>query len=88
MKEEIRKLLLDAGACAVGFAKAGEVDSGEWSRFESWLMQGRHAGMEYMRNHAAIRRDPRLLLDGAHTVISIAFRIHSTLTDSGLRTRG
>ena len=80
MKEEIRKLLLDAGACAVGFSKAGEVDSGEWSRFESWLMQGRHAGMEYMRDHAAIRRDPRLLLDGAHTVISIAFNYRGEST--------
>lgn len=73
MKEEIRKILLDAGACAVGFAKCEEVDSGDWSRFESWLAQGRHAGMGYMGNHAAIRRDPRLLLDGAHTVISMAF---------------
>ena len=28
MKEEIRKILLEGGACAVGFAKAAEVDPG------------------------------------------------------------
>ena len=29
--------------------------------------------MEYMRNHPQIRRDPRLLLEGANSIISIAF---------------
>ena len=32
-----------------------------------------HAGMAYMERWREIRRDPRLLLDGAGTVISIAF---------------
>ena len=73
MKEEIRKILLEGGACAVGFAKAAEVDPGEWELFEEWLSRGRHAGMEYMRNHPQIRRDPRLLLEGANSIISIAF---------------
>lgn len=32
-----------------------------------------HAGMEYMERHQELRRDPRLLLPGAKTVVSIAF---------------
>ncbi len=61
MKEEIRKILLEGGACAVGFAKAAEVDPGEWELFEEWLSRGRHAGMENIcATILQIRRDPRL----------------------------
>lgn len=73
LKEEIRCILKDSGACAVGFAKAAPVDSREWDRFCSWLSRGDNAGMEYMHNYPDLRRDPRLLLEGAQTVISLAF---------------
>lgn len=39
----------------------------------SWLAAGRHASMAYMENHAELRHDPRLLLDGARTLIAVAF---------------
>lgn len=32
-----------------------------------------NAGMEYMERHKPLRRDPRLLLEGAKTLISVAF---------------
>lgn len=73
MKEKIRSLLLRAGACAVGFAEAEAVADSEWRRFEAWLSRGSNGGMEYMRNYPELRRDPRLLLPGARTVISLAF---------------
>lgn len=73
MPEHIRKLLLESGACAVGFAEAGRVDDKVWREFLKWLDSGMNAGMAYMRNYPEIRRDPRLLLEGAKTVISLAF---------------
>lgn len=73
LKEEIRSILTASGACAAGFAKAEPVDSSEWDRFGEWLSRGDNAGMEYMHNYPELRRDPRLLLEGAKTVISLAF---------------
>lgn len=72
-KESIRSILFASGACAVGFAKAEPVDSEVWRGFSDWLSRGDNAGMEYMYNYPDLRRDPRLLLDGARTVISIAY---------------
>lgn len=46
---------------------------GEWQCFERWLAQGMHAGMDYMNRHEALRRDPRLLLDGTRSIVSVAF---------------
>lgn len=32
-----------------------------------------HAGMDYMKRHEALRRDPRLLLEGTKSIVSVAF---------------
>lgn len=57
----------------MGVAPAAEVAPEEWRHFESWLEKNMHAGMVYMERHRDLRRDPRKLLEGARTVISIAF---------------
>lgn len=72
-KEEIRRELLSSGAIAVGFAAAAPVEEKEWLRYMRWLEEGRHASMDYMERYPDVRRDPRLLLEGAGTVISLAF---------------
>lgn len=72
-KENLREVFRNCGACAVGFAAAGEV-SPEWmERLDNFLLKGNNAGMDYMANHRDLRRDPRLLLDGCRSVISLAF---------------
>lgn len=73
MYRRLAELLRLEGAVAVGFAKAGEVDAREWRRFEEWLSAGYCAGMDYMKRHRDLRRDPRLLLPDARFVVSIAF---------------
>ena len=72
-KEDIRRIVLDAGACRVGFAAAGPVGDSTRRRYDSWIAGGRHAGMAYLGRYGDVRSDPRLLLDGAATVISCAF---------------
>lgn len=73
MEQTIREILRDAGAVAVGFALAEPVGDRDWSRFLHWLDDGHNADMAYMHNYPEIRRDPRLLLEGAQSIISLAF---------------
>lgn len=72
-KEELRSLLTDAGAAAVGFAEAAPVSEREERIYRTFLAEGRQAGMTYLARNAALRSDPRTLLEGARTVVSLAF---------------
>lgn len=54
----------------VGFARAEEPP--RFAGFLSWLEQGRHAGMDYLARTAPVRADPRELLAGARSVVSLA----------------
>ena len=78
-KADIAAAARRCGACAVGFAAAEAVDSATASRLDRWIAAGRHAGMEYMARNRALRLDPRLLLPGASTVISLAFSYRTSL---------
>ena len=71
--EILAPLLEVEGAVAFGVCKAEEVEADEWERFENWLARGWNAGMAYMERHKELRRDPRLLLEGARSIVSIAF---------------
>jgi len=62
-----------AGACAAGFAVAGPLDASETEIFERWIASGRHAGMGYMEKYAELRVDPCTLLEGARSVLCVAF---------------
>lgn len=73
LKEYLTARLKGAGASAVGFATAGEVDGEASTRFRSWLAQGREGELGYMRRYPDLRRDPRLLLESARTVVSAAW---------------
>lgn len=54
-----------------GIAQAGFLEE-EAPRLETWLKQEMHGKMGYMENHFDKRLDPRLLVDGAKSVISLA----------------
>ncbi len=54
-----------------GIAKAEFLEE-EAPRLEAWLKNGMHGEMQYMENHFDKRLDPRLLVDGAKSVISLA----------------
>lgn len=69
----VKEALRQAGALAVGVAEADAVPDFAFEAFRAWLNAHHEAGMAYMRNHMEIRRDPRLLLEGARSVISMAF---------------
>ena len=77
LREEINRVLRGVGALAVGFARAEEVAPAVMHAYDLWIKEGRHAGMGYMADYRELRRDPRLLLEGGVTVISMAFSYHT-----------
>lgn len=68
IKQEAKRL----GFLACGISKAEFLES-EAKRLEKWLKDGFHGEMKYMENHFDKRLDPRLLVDGAKSVISVLF---------------
>ncbi|MGA1363581.1 MAG: tRNA epoxyqueuosine(34) reductase QueG [Schleiferiaceae bacterium] len=48
----------------------------EAPRLEEWLARGLHGSMGYMANHFDKRLDPRLLVPGARSVVSLAFNYY------------
>ena len=75
-------MFLASGACRVGFAAAGPVDAVTRERYDRWIAEGKHAGMTYLDRYDDVRSDPRLLLDGAQTVICCAFDYRQTVRHS------
>jgi len=66
--------LIKAEALRLGFAFTGISEAGflekEAPRLEQWLHSGMHGAMSYMERNFDKRLDPRLLVDGARSVIS------------------
>jgi len=53
-----------------GIAKAVKLDD-DARRLEQWLKQGMHGNMQYMENYFELRTDPRKLVPGAKSVITL-----------------
>lgn len=68
----IREEALRLGFSFCGFSKAGFLEE-EAPRLEQWLLQHRHGKMAYMERYFDERLDPRKLVDGARTVISLLY---------------
>ena len=66
IKTEAKRL----GFLSCGISKADFLET-EAPRLESWLSKNQHGQMQYMENHFDKRLDPRLLVDGAKSVISL-----------------
>ena len=69
---EIKAEALRLGFSACGIAKAEPVDAETAVAFQNWLQQGGHATMLYMENYEEKRLDPRLLMPGVKSIISVA----------------
>src|ERR1700759_3750949 len=72
IKDEAKRL----GFMFCGISKAGFLEE-EAPRLEAWLTKNMHGQMQYMENHFDKRLDPRLLVDGAKSVISLALNYYT-----------
>lgn len=87
LADEVKRQARSIGFSACGLAPAQRVDDCHADAFRAWIDAGRHADMHYMADHADKRMDPRLLLDGAQTVISLALNYypHTLLSQQQLQ---
>lgn len=69
---KIREEAYRLGFDFIGMAKAERMDE-EAHRLEAWLNKGFHGKMSYMENHFDKRIDPRQLVEGAKSVISLTY---------------
>lgn len=66
----IKAKALELGFDSCGISKAEFLED-EAKRYESWLQQNKNGQMYYLENNFDKRLDPRLLLEGAKSVISL-----------------
>ena len=75
----------ELGFDACGISTARRLDEEE-ARLTSWLQNGMHGKMQYMENHFEMRLDPRLLVPGAQSVISLSFNYYPKQSQSAENT--
>lgn len=66
----VKEAARQQGFSYCGIAKAEQLDE-DARRLETWLQQGMHGSMQYMENHFDLRIDPRKLVPGAKSVITL-----------------
>jgi epoxyqueuosine reductase len=79
----IKQKALELGFFYCGISKAEFLEE-EAPRLEAWLNEQRHGKMSYMENHFDKRLDPRLLVDGAKSVVSLLLNYYTEEKQSDL----
>jgi epoxyqueuosine reductase len=73
--ELIKQIARSYGFDFCGMSKAEFLEK-EAPRLENWLQQGYQGEMAYLENHFDKRLDPRLLVPGAKTVVSLLYNYY------------
>ena len=68
----VKQIAADLGFMSCGISKATFLEH-EAKPLESWLNNNMHGEMSYMENHFDKRLDPRLLVPGAKSVVSLTY---------------
>ena len=71
----------ELGFISVGVSKAEELTE-EAPRLEKWLKERMHGEMKYMEGHFEKRLDPRKLVPGTKSVVSLLFNYHNPEVNS------
>ena len=71
----IKQKALELGFSAIGISKVDFLKK-ESVQLRNWLNKGFHGEMQYMENHFEKRTDPRKLVEGAKSVISVLFNYY------------
>ena len=70
--KQIKEKALQLGFSSVGIAKAEFLEE-EAPKLEAWLNFGYQGEMQYLEKHFDKRLDPRLLVEGAKSIISLSY---------------
>ena len=74
--QKVKQKAQDLGFLLVGISRA-EFMVEESRRLEHWLKTKKHGSMTYMENHFDLRTDPRKLVPGAKSVISLGYNYYN-----------
>lgn len=77
----VKQIAQQLGFMACGISKADFLEE-EAPRFESWLSQNYHGEMGYMARNFDKRLDPRKLVPGAKSVVSLLYNYFPSTTQS------
>lgn len=78
--EKIKQYAYSLGFDACGVSSAGSVDPKTEVAYRDWLRKNRNAQMEYMSRNIDKRLDPRLLVENAKSIISVALNYYPAQT--------
>lgn len=69
---DIKRAALAEGFSACGIARAQRVSAEHEAERRKWISRGEQGEMDYLARNVEMRFDPRLLVEGAQTVVSVA----------------
>jgi len=75
ISEQIKIKAKELGFSSVGISRADFLEN-ESKQLKEWLNRGYHGEMRYMENHFEKRVDPRKLVEGAKSVISVLYNYY------------
>ncbi|MEQ8625166.1 MAG: tRNA epoxyqueuosine(34) reductase QueG [Vicingaceae bacterium] len=81
--QKIKSKAYDLGFDFVGISKARRLNK-DADRLEEWLKIEGNAKMGYMENHFEKRVDPRKLVEGCKSVVSLLYNYHSKQTQTDI----
>jgi epoxyqueuosine reductase len=82
-RDLIRTKAIELGFYSCTFSKAAFLEE-EAPKLDEWLTNGYHGKMSYMENHYDKRLDPRLLVEGSKSVVTLLFNYYSDKKQSDL----
>jgi epoxyqueuosine reductase len=81
LTEQIKSAAINLGFHKVGIANA-DLLAEESIRLDEWLKRGYHGSMQWMAKNSEKRTDPRLIVPGARSVISLAVNYYTPTSHS------
>lgn len=80
--DKIKQKAKELGFLACGISEAAYLEA-EKPRLEKWLQEGMNGAMGYMERNQEKRLDPRLLLEGTRSIISVLLNYYPAQTQTG-----
>ena len=72
----LKQLAYEEGFSACGIAKAERISADREAEWAKWIANGEQGEMDYLSRNMDKRIDPRLLVEGAKTILSVAINYY------------